>query len=398
VVALAVSTLSACTGDDGGAMSTPATIDAAAASSSSTSPAPDSTPATVAPQPEPSPASSVVGAAAAPSEWVRHPSGDDCRCTDGSEHAIHTRAGDPSRVLLYFQGGGACVDVISCHPTTGTYKTGTWPGEHPTDDASGIFAIDEPRNPFLGWTHVFVPYCSADFFLGDAVTTYDDPTGATDGQTIEHRGANTLERAVDLVVERYGTLETLVVAGTSAGAVPAPLAAGLASDALPSADIAVLADGAGGYPSDPGLNTFLADIWGTDASIPSWPEFAGVRTDGWGIPDLFAYAGQHDPAIRMARFDNSHDGVQLFFSSIMLDAASEAGHPAQAFEEDLPASLDATEQHVEAAGVALDVYIAPGDDHTVLDKARLYDLVVGGVALVDWIDQLANGSAPGDVR
>ncbi len=123
-----------------------------------------------------------------------------------------------------------------------------------------------------------------------------------------------------------------------------------------------------------------------------------MPADGWGIPDLLAYAGQHDPAIRMARFDDSHDGVQLFFSSIMLDAATNAGYPAQAFEDDLRASLDANEQHVEEAGVALDVYIAPGDDHTVLDKARLYDLEVDGVALVDWIAQLANGTAPGDVR
>jgi hypothetical protein len=395
---LALSGCSGGTGGEGHATSTPA-----ASATSSAAPAPDatpatSTPATSTPQSVASPAAGTGDAPPAPSDWVRHPSGDDCRCTDGSEHAIHTRAGDPSKVLLYFQGGGACVDAISCHPATGTYKTGTWPGDHPDDESSGIFAVDEPRNPFLGWTHVFVPYCSADFFLGDAVTTYEDPAGEVEAQTIEHRGANTVEQAVDLVVEQFGELETLVVAGTSAGAVPAPLAAGLVSDVLPSADIAVLADGAGGYPSDPGLNAFLAEVWGTDASIPPWPEVADLPADGWGIPDLFAYAGQHDPAIRMARFDDSHDGVQLFFSSVMLDAARAAGHPAQAFEDDLPAALDATEQHIEKAGVALDVYIAPGDDHTVLDKVRLYDLVVGGVALVDWIELLANGAAPGDVR
>jgi hypothetical protein len=33
----------------------------------------------------------------------------------------------------------------------------------------------------------------------------------------------------------------------------------------------------------------------------------------------------------------------------------------------------------------------------VLDQPRLYDLEVDGVALVDWIAQLANGTAPGDV-
>ena len=93
---------------------------------------------------------------------------------------------------------------------------------------------------------MFVPYCSADFFLGDETTTHGGADGVA-ARTIEHRGANTLRRALDLVVGRYGDLEQLVVAGTSAGAVPTPLVAALASDALPHADIAVLADGAGGY-------------------------------------------------------------------------------------------------------------------------------------------------------
>ncbi len=330
-----------------------------------------------------------IGASA---RWVRHPSGDECRCADGSDHAFHTRAGDPSKVLLYFQGGGACVDEVTCRSTDGTYKAGTWPEDHPDDSWSGIFAVDEPRNPFNGWTYVYVPYCSADFFLGDTVTDHGS------GLTIEHRGANTARRALDHVVEQHGDLEQLVVAGTSAGAVPTPLIAGLASDALPGAEITVLADGAGAYPSDPALNRFLGDVWGTAASIPAWPELESLDVGDFGIPDLFSLAGAHDPSIRMTRFDDSDDLVQAYFIDILVGAAQRYGAGVTPFDGDVLAALDRNEDDIEDDGVPLDVFIAPGGDHTVLDQPRLYELEVDGVALVDWIALLLDGESPGDAR
>ena len=328
----------------------------------------------------------------AAAEWIRHPSGDDCRCADGSDHAFHTRAADPSKVLLYFQGGGACVDEVTCRSTDGTYKAGTWPDDHPDDGWSGIFAVDEPRNPFNGWTYVYVPYCSADFFLGDTVTDYGS------GLTIEHRGANTARRALDHVVERHGDLEQLVVAGTSAGAVPTPLIAGLASDALPGAEITVIADGAGAYPSDPALNRFLGEVWGTAASIPAWPELESLDGGEFGIPDLFSLAGAHDPSIRMTRFDDSDDLIQAYFIDILVGAAQRYGAGVTPFDGDVLAALDRNEDNIESDGVPLDVFIAPGGGHTVLDQRRLYELEVDGVALVDWIARLLDGESPGDAR
>lgn len=325
-------------------------------------------------------------------EWVRHPSGDDCRCADGSDHAFHTRSGDPSKVLLYFQGGGACVDEITCRSSDGTYKAGTWPDDHPNDGWSGIFAVDEPRNPFNGWTYVFVPYCSADFFLGDTVTVYAPDL------TIEHRGANTARRALDHVLEHHGDLEQLVVAGTSAGAVPTPLVAGLASDALPGAEIAVIADGAGAYPSDAALNRFLDEVWGTAASVPSWPESESLDIGEFGIPDLYSLAGNHDPSIRMTRFDDAEDLIQAYFIDILVGAAARFDAGVTPFDGDLPAALARNERDIESDGVPIDVFLAPGGDHTVLDQARLYGLEAAGVPIVDWIARLVDGGAPGDVR
>jgi hypothetical protein len=89
----------------------------------------------------------------------------------------------------------------------------------------------------------------------------------------------------------------------------------------------------------------------------------------------------------MARFDNAWDDVQSFFSS--LAGVGEAG---------LPAVLDQNEQLAEDAGVDLDVYIAPGDGHTILGRPGLYDLEVEGTAFVDWLTTLVEGGDPGDVR
>ena len=54
-------------------------------------------------------------------EWVEHETGDDCRCADGSEFTYWSRTADPDRVLLYFQGGGACFSPETCSFTDGTY-------------------------------------------------------------------------------------------------------------------------------------------------------------------------------------------------------------------------------------------------------------------------------------
>jgi hypothetical protein len=318
--------------------------------------------------------------AAPPPEWVAHPAGPECECADGSEYWIHTLTQDPTKVMLYFQGGGACFTEAMCDFEDGTYKVTTSADDNPEENGyAGIFDRTDPANPLADWSIVFVPYCSGDVFLGDATTTYGD-------LTVEHNGFANGRHGLDFLVDNFPDAREVLVTGSSAGGVPSPLFGGLVADELPEATVSVLADGSGGYSSNPATNTTIGNLWGVTNNIPDWPELAGLDPAEFGIPDLFTFAGQHDPEIRMARYDNAFDEVQVSFAAM-------AGADASLLDV-----LDGNEAMVEAGGVDLDVYVAPGDNHTILARPDVYTVEVEGVAFVDWLTDFVTGTPPGDVH
>ena len=53
---------------------------------------------------------------------------------------------------------------------------------------------------------------------------------------------------------------------------------------------------------------------------------------------------------------------------------------------------------IEATGVALATYVAPGVAHTIVREDDFYDMEVEGVRLVDFLATLVAGDVPADVR
>ena len=98
-------------------------------------------------------------------------------------------------------------------------------------------------------------------------------------------------------------------------------------------------------------------------------------------------AGLHAPDVTFARFDYAFDETQAFFGSL-------AGVPA----DELVTLIDQSEADIEAAGVPLATYVAPGDDHTIIGQDEFYELEVEGVRLVDWFAALVAGDVPPDVH
>lgn len=308
--------------------------------------------------------------------------GGDCQCADGSEYSFYVRDADPERVLLYFQGGGACFTAETCAFATGSYKSTTTADDAPVGRAAtGIFDLDAPDNPFAGYSIVFVPYCTGDVFLGDRANDYGN------GVVVEHRGFVNATAAFDEMVRRFPDATEIFVTGSSAGGIPSPLFAGLAADAYPQARVTGLADAAGAYPDVAGVNAFIGGVWGSLASVPAWGSTADVTQETWSIPGLFTRAGLEHPDLVLARYDNAYDRVQATFAAL-------AGVGA----DDLLTLIDANEAAVEAAGVDLDAFVAPGTDHTVLMSPEMYSLEVEGTRFVDWLTDLVVGTPVDDVR
>ncbi len=345
--------------------------------SASTDAAADTTAPSTTAQPEAAPPVEGVGQGG---DWVEHQADEGCQCADGSEFTYWSRTADPERVVLYFQGGGACFSAETCSFTDGTYLVQADPGQVTTETPSGIFDFENPDNPLADWSFVFVPYCTGDVHIGDNVNEY------TEDLTVAHVGWRNARSAMDHLVAEFGGADQVLVTGSSAGGVPSPLVAGVLSDELPDADIAALADASGAYPDNPAVNAGIGSLWGTYANVPDWEVNEGLTPEDWSIPGLFVQAGLHDPEIRMARYDNAWDEVQQQFTS--LSGLS---------SDDLPDLLTGNEAQIEAAGVPVASYLAAGTDHTILGSDALYTLETEGVAFLDWLTAFVEGESVDDV-
>jgi hypothetical protein len=67
-------------------------------------------------------------------------------------------------------------------------------------------------------------------------------------------------------------------------------------------------------------------------------------------------------------------------------------------QSELLAVIDTNEAAIEAAGVTLHSYTAPGDDHGIFEWDEFSEIEVNGVTLVDWVDALLAGQPLDDVH
>jgi len=309
--------------------------------------------------------------AAPPSEntaagWQTKKPGGDCECADGSAYSFFVRTGDPKKVVLFLDGGGACWSAGTCAQGGGNhFQASVEPPEQ-----GGIFDAGDARNPFAGHSFVYVPYCTADVHLGDADTTY------AAGLTVHHHGYANGSAALDQLVTSFPQATDVVVIGGSAGSVSAPLYAGLVADRLPKARVTSIADSSGAYPDAPQMNAILtAKAWNAQA-LPADASMPGL---------VIATAKRH-PRIVFARIDHAQDAVQQSYLRLV-------GTPS----DDVAALLRTNGAQIEKAGVTLHTFTKPGDGHTVVDNEGFSTEHVAGVSLSDWVTRLIAGRPGADV-
>jgi Pectinacetylesterase len=319
--------------------------------------------------------------ATSPAGWREVTASGECMCADGSPYSYWIHEADPAKVVFFLQGGGACFDLSTCAFDSGAYKTTTGAGDDPGNITTGIFDFTDARNPLADYSFVFAPYCTGDVHLGNNTHQYSPEL------TVEHKGYVNASTALNDLVTQFPDAAQLVVTGESAGSVPTPLYAGLAHDLLPNAEVTVLADGSGAYPDVPAIGAVIGAAWGTENAIPPWPENEGLTAATWSFPGLFIQAHKHDPEIIFGRHDYAFDQVQQFFAGLAGIAA-----------DDLVTLIDKNETQIEAGGVDLRSYIAPGDSHTVLSRPEFYTETVEGVPLVEWVSDLVRREPDLDVH
>jgi Pectinacetylesterase len=318
-------------------------------------------------------------------KWTKVVPGGECECADGSQFAFWERRADPTKVVFFLDGGGACFDAETC-AFTGLGA----PGEENydwkiTDDPAsedGIFNFARPDNPFLDYSFFYVPSCTGDSHLGDVTREYSPRL------TVEHNGFVNGTATLSYLAEHYPETAQVVVVGKSVGSIAAPVYGGLVADLLPDAQVTVFGAQSGQVPDDPDLNAELfGELWGAYDNMPDWEVNDGLTARDWGAPRFWVQAGLHDPEIVLARFDYAYDREAAEGAeSIGLDPSK------------LLAVIDANEAAIEDAGVVVHSYTAAGDGHGILEWPRFYELEVNGEKLVEWVTRLIEGKPVEDVH
>jgi hypothetical protein len=298
----------------------------------------------------------------------------DCMCADGSPYSYFVREADPTKVMFYLEGGGACFAGPMCAPGSDSYKQDV--GSAPGEGATGIFDFDNPDNPFADYSFVYVPYCTGDVHSGNTTKDYGN------GVVIQHKGFVNASTALNTMLERFPNVGDLVVAGSSAGAFTTPLFAGLAADELPNARVAVIADSGGAVPD--AIAAVTAN-WGTVESLPDWPEFVGTTAAMVTPAYSFAKVAEHNSAITFMRHDYAYDRV-LSGYAVMAGLSADG----------LVDVMRSGEASIEATGTQVAAWVSPGDAHTILGRADFYTEELNGVRFLDWLLAFLDGSPLAD--
>lgn len=317
--------------------------------------------------------------------WQEVVPGQGAVCTDGSPFKFYVNRGDPKRLVIFLQGGGACWDAATCSVPGRIFRPRVEIDE--LREGQGIYALQNPGNPFREWTFVMAPYCSADVHWGHADRTY------AAGLTIQHRGGVNALTVLSWIYANVPDPEQIVVLGRSAGAYGSIMWAPYLMRRYPNARVVQLGDvGAGIVTDDFGGRGFAN--WNAGPALPSWiPSLNAMRNhvQNLTLVQLYTAVAQAYPRNVVAQYNTALDTTQIFFYALMKGEREPSRATALEWAQKMPASL----AQIKAQAPSFYFYVAPGNQHGILTFPEFYTVNVGGVRFLDWIKQLiAIGRAP----
>lgn len=326
-------------------------------------------------------------------QWETLVPGGETICSDGSPYRFFVHRGDPSRLLIEFEGGGACWSGSTCEADIYN-KTITSDPEvaRQTGQLQGIYDRTNPANPLKDYTHVYIPYCTGDLHWGNAATTYTNLKGAP--YVIQHKGAANATTALNWAGANVPAPAQVVVAGCSAGGYGAALWSAKIAKAYPGARMVELADSAAGVVPDGFFSVPFAS-WSVASAWPDFiPDLALDRVDPatLTLPKLYTSVAGFFPTASFAQFNTRTDSVQIFFYALSKGTISATD------AVEWSTKMVSNVEQISAANPNFRAYLAPGVEHCVINRPSFYTQTVGGKKFSDWVTTLLSGGDPGQVR
>ncbi|OQA73510.1 MAG: Pectinacetylesterase [Firmicutes bacterium ADurb.Bin248] len=192
-----------------------------------------------------------------------------CVCSDGSNYCAYYKKGTTNKTAVYFSGGGASWNEHTAARPTTVFRL--FAGRecyyfpfarfYMEIGMTGLAAADDERNPLDEYNAIYLPYATADFFLGRSEFPYRE--GRRE-KTLYHRGLANVRAALAAAPREFFEAETVFIGGESAGAFAAAAWTAELAPLFPKCGRFVLyVDG--GQMCYPGWKEILRDTWKTEA-------------------------------------------------------------------------------------------------------------------------------------
>ena len=321
--------------------------------------------------------------------WAEYLPGEDTVCSRGGEYRFYVRGGDPNKVIVDFEGGGACWDAFTCSIADSIFKDRVRPIADFTEALAnrgldGLYTNHREDDPFKDWTLIHIPYCTGDIHWGDATQTYREDL------VIEHKGFVNVQSVFSWMGNHYAAPNELFVTGCSAGAYGAAMHSAYLADMYPMSKMSVIADSGAGVITQDFLEMSLP-TWNAESNIPPWIEGLQRPVVELNLSDVYIEIANSLPEARFSQYTTAFDADQRFYFTAM------GGDPAD-WNPQMNASLD----EIEAATENFRSFVAPGPMHCVIPYPFMYDRVTtsanGEVQLLDWMVEFIDGELPDSAR
>jgi hypothetical protein len=317
-------------------------------------------------------------------------------CADGSAYHFFAKRGSVNKLLMYYQGGGACWESLTCGFGYCYSNMEAAADENPKNGWSSGFAdLTNPDNPFKDWNIVFVSYCSCDAHFGDIAQDYPPH--------VDHRGYHNGKVAEKWAREHFLNPEVVLVTGTSAGAYGGTFHAPLLREVWPASGFHVLVDAGNGVITP----DFLQNEWGRwnfVVNLPLYIPGVAAAIEGTGVPAYIIALAAFFPDTNWAHYTTAFDGTiggQSAAYNIMLNE----NNPAFAlwwWEASCAFNEKMREQALDTAQTAASnyrYYIGTGSEHGMWNSNKVYTDTTGGVAtVVDWVNAMIDNDPNGWVN
>ena len=313
-------------------------------------------------------------------------------CSAGTPWVFFVKRGTVNKTLMYYQGGGACWDYLSCRLPT--HKTTAGPNDNPANATTGFANLSNPDNPFRDWNAVFVPYCTGDVHWGDAVVNH---VLGKQSITIHHKGFVNAQVAEKWAREHFVNPDEVFVTGSSAGAYGAIVnSLPLQQKVWPSSHFDVLGDAGNGVITQDFLENDIAK-WGVEKNLPDWIPGLNRPLTELNAADLWTESALFYPRSRFANYAAAYDGGQggqIGFYNVMLNP----GNPIAWISWWPPscewnATMRSLVQDSASRAENYRYYIGSGSRHTMWGSNKVYTDTTGGVpTIVRWIRAMLGGT------